>query len=140
MRTPAHIRVLRRCVIADCWTFTGHRQANGYGKVGIEPGVTQYVHRVVWEALVGPIENGGVIDHLCRNRACCNPDHMRVTTNRGNVLAGYGLGAQAVRTNRCAKGHEYTEANTRITTKGTRQCRACHREFSRSYYRQKSTV
>jgi hypothetical protein len=119
--------------VADCWTYTGHRQANGYGTVGIEQGVTRYVHRVVWEALVSPIPDGKVIDHLCRNRACCNPDHMRVTDTRGNVLAGYSAAAFAARRSHCAKGHEYTEANTRITTKGTRQCRACHREFQRVY-------
>ena len=26
--------------------------------------------------LVGPIEDDLQIDHLCRNHACCNPDHL----------------------------------------------------------------
>ena len=39
------------------------------GAVGINQ-KRRAAYRVVWEALVGPIPKGLVIDHLCRNKAC----------------------------------------------------------------------
>jgi len=124
--TPAHIRVLRRCIIGDCWDFTGAKR-NGYGVVGVRKSESpRPTHRVVWEALVGPIPEGMTLDHLCRNRACCNPDHLRILSRGANVLAGYGPSAIAARRTACIKGHEFTEQNTYISKKGHRHCRRCH--------------
>lgn len=39
------------------------------------------MHRLSWEDNVGPIPEGMVIDHMCRVRACCNPDHLRAVPN-----------------------------------------------------------
>lgn len=65
----------------ECWTWIACLQRNGYGKVGYRLGDGKYrtwlAHRLSYELLVGPIPPGLVIDHLCRNRACINPDHMR---------------------------------------------------------------
>jgi hypothetical protein len=135
--TPAHIRVLRRCIIGDCWEFTGAKK-DGYGRVsgnGGRAASSQSTHRVVWEALVGPIED--TLDHMCRNRACCNPDHLRPMTRGGNNLAGYGPAAIARRRTHCSKGHEYTKDNTLIVRGTERSCRTCHRDRQRSYYREK---
>jgi hypothetical protein len=133
--TPAHIRVLRRCVIGDCWEFTGALH-DGYGVVSIKRGVQRRAHRVVWEALVGPIEED-TLDHMCRNRKCCNPDHLREKSRGGNVLAGYGPSAQAARRTHCAKGHKYAEANTLIVRGSERVCRTCHRDRQRAYYQER---
>lgn len=34
-------------------------------------------HRYIWEEVNGPVPEGYEIDHICRNRNCCNPDHLR---------------------------------------------------------------
>jgi hypothetical protein len=46
------------------------------------------VHRDVYEQLVGPIPEGLVLDHLCRNRSCCNPAHLEPVTTAENVRRG----------------------------------------------------
>lgn len=35
-------------------------------------------HRVVWECNRGPIPKGYEVDHICRNRACQNIDHLQL--------------------------------------------------------------
>lgn len=96
---------------------------NGYGVLGVE-GRTLYAHRYVYERLVGPIPAGLVIDHLCRNRACCNPEHLEPVTQRENCLRGARAGS---RVPECKRGHAYDDENTALTGQGYRYCRTCQR-------------
>jgi hypothetical protein len=64
-----------------CWEWTrGHLPA-GYGQLG-----RCYTHRIAYELAHGPIPEGLEIDHLCRNRGCCNPDHLEAVTHHENTL------------------------------------------------------
>jgi hypothetical protein len=45
-------------------------------------------HRFAYELLVGPIPAGLVLDHLCRNRLCVNPNHLEPVTNSENPRRG----------------------------------------------------
>lgn len=69
-----------------CWIFLGARTKAGYGMVGRgrrgEGNV--YVHRLMYEAFRGPIPDGLHLDHLCRVRECCNPDHLEAVTQAEN--------------------------------------------------------
>jgi len=70
-----------------CWMWLGRLNRNGYGRAWDgerEP----VVHRVVYELLVGPVPEGMILDHLCRNHPCCNPGHQEPVTYRENTLRG----------------------------------------------------
>lgn len=67
----------------DCWTWTRSKR-NGYGQFAITSKDVRYAHRHAWELLRGEIPEGMMLDHICGNRACCNPDHLRVVTNAQN--------------------------------------------------------
>lgn len=67
----------------DCWTWTGSMKSNGYGNIGVH-GKALYAHRVSYELHVGPIPRGLLIDHLCHNRACIRPEHLRAVTMKQN--------------------------------------------------------
>ena len=43
------------------------------------------VHRVSYETWVGPIPDDWVVDHLCSNKRCFNPDHLEAVTQRVNI-------------------------------------------------------
>ena len=71
----------------DCWQWKGAESGNGYGKVSIS-GRMKMAHRAIYEILIGPIPEGLVLDHLCRNRGCCNPLHMEPVTVQENTRRG----------------------------------------------------
>jgi len=112
--------------------------ANGYGKVNID-GKAKLAHRVVYEALVGPIPEGLQLDHLCRNRACVNPAHLEPVTQRVNILRGTGTAAVHAAKTHCINGHPFDEANTYLYQGNKRMCRRCRcdREMVR-YHARKS--
>lgn len=120
---------------ADCWEWTG-ATTKGYGVifVGGYPHMA-YTHRVVWERLVGPIEDDYELDHLCRNKVCANPDHLELVSHKTNVLRGWSDPARRARKTQCKRGHAFTDKNTYVTPSGHRQCRTCHRDQMREAYR-----
>lgn len=115
-----------------CWEWNGYILANGYGQIAsrVRPtdSGTRLAHRVAWELLVGTIGDGLVLDHLCRNRRCVNPDHLQPVSQPENVARGlHG----ALRTH-CTYGHELTPENTRYDRKANcRRCRTCARVWDR---------
>lgn len=59
----------------SCWLWTGATY-NGYG-IFRQDGKAQLAHRVLHRWTKGPIPDGIQLDHMCHNRSCVNPDHVR---------------------------------------------------------------
>lgn len=70
----------------DCWVWTGTK-LKGYGHMGVD-GKTVLCHRLTYEDAYGPIADGLVIDHLCRNPSCVRPDHLEPVPQRENARRG----------------------------------------------------
>jgi hypothetical protein len=125
-----------------CWTWTGSRIHNGYGKVKVN-GLQVVSHRASYEALVGPIPDGMQLDHLCRNRACINPDHLEPVSKRENLLRGIGPTAVNAAKSACVRGHLLSGDNVRIVVGAsghdTRRCRQCERD-RKNEHRQRAKV
>lgn len=69
-----------------CWVWTGYVSPDGYGRIGKANG-SKVAHRVIYEEMVGTIPAGFILDHICRNRKCINPKHLRpVTVGQNNHL------------------------------------------------------
>jgi hypothetical protein len=72
----------------DCWPWLGAKNSNGYGQLRVGR-TMRYAHRLALIYIAGqPIPAGMEVDHLCRNRRCCNPDHLELVTHAENVRRG----------------------------------------------------
>lgn len=117
-----------------CWIWRAALSPAGYGAFR---GVS--AHRWAYEHVgAGTLIKGLELDHLCRVRACVNPDHVEQVTHAENMRRSVGL---ALRTH-CNKGHEFTPENTYVTSAGIRYCLICKRSTgaraSRAYYARKA--
>jgi hypothetical protein len=70
-----------------CWEWTGAKDRDGYGTMH-HRNRPYRAHRFAYEQFVGPIPDGLVIDHLCTNRGCVNPEHLEPVTNAVNIKRG----------------------------------------------------
>lgn len=126
----------------DCWPWLLSTW-DGYGSwqpsIQAHPvfGKRRKAHQWAWFFERGPVPPGWTIDHICRVRHCCNPSHLRLLTRSANSADSL----QSCKTH-CAKGHEFTPANTYIWSKGptgkfSRVCRTCQLDRQRRIYSKK---
>lgn len=92
-------------------------------------------HRVSYEIFIEEIPQGFLIDHLCRNRACVNPWHMEVVTNKENVLRGFGACAVNARKTHCKYGHKFSDKNNYYYPNGRKDCRICLKKRNDARYK-----
>lgn len=102
-----------------CWQWNGGC-SRGYGQFWHE-GRTVPAHRFAYEHLVGPIQSGAVIDHLCRTKACVNPAHLEPVTQRQNVHRGDAIRPRT----HCKRGHLLVAGNVYERPGGIRECLTC---------------
>jgi hypothetical protein len=75
---------------ATCWLWTGTILSHGYGQIALghpsTPGSKRWrAHRFSWELHNGPVPDGLVVCHRCDVPACVNPEHLFLSTQKGNV-------------------------------------------------------
>lgn len=129
----------------DCWQWTGATNSGGYGKFS-SSGSPGYAHRWAWAHFNGPIPDGLVIDHLCRNRSCVNPWHMEPVTQKVNVRrSDRSLVVVPRGPNRrprplkglCKRGHSLKDAYQYPNSR-RRDCLTCRRARAREWARRKA--
>lgn len=140
-RAPLLDRLLDKTAAGwgGCIVWTGALR-EGYGAIH-HKGRMLRAHRVAYQLLVGPIPEGLVLDHLCRNRRCINPHHLEPVTMRVNTMRSPIAPStiNALKTH-CPKDHEYTPENTYRRANGHRGCRACGRIAARDRYARQMTA
>jgi len=121
----------QRIVVSEsgCWEWNGAHIPSGYGSVRYN-GKNRVVHKLMYELRIGKVPNGLQLDHLCRNRGCCNPAHLEPVSQRVNLIRGDGFSGKNARKDRCPNGHEYDLVNKH----GWRDCSVCKRAKRRRHY------
>lgn len=110
-------------VIGNCWIWQRTIINSGYGQICYH-NKHYSVHRLSYMLFIGEIPKKLEIDHLCRNRKCCNPDHLEPVTRKENIRRSPLHNKNKIH---CKQGHEFTPNNTYISKSknGARRCKIC---------------
>lgn len=79
-----------------CWPWLGWCYGNGYGSFKMKTGKVT-THRFAYEAANGPIPPGLNVLHSCDNRKCCNPNHLRIGTQKENIVEMFQKGRRTIK-------------------------------------------
>lgn len=124
-KDPIIDRLMRRIKKTDtCWIWAP--KSGRYGMFYNE-GKFVLAHRAVYEAMVGPIQEGLVLDHLCSQKYCVNPEHLEAVTQKVNAQRYFSSLTE------CKHGHAFTSDNTLKDKRGHRVCRTYKNEHQRQY-------
>ena len=133
-RTPILERFLRHVTKHPetlCWNWTG-ASSRGYGLFRLDNGKTTGAHRASYLLFVGALDQDKQLHHTCRNRSCCNPDHLQALTDAEHKVVDPG--SMRNRTH-CKNGHLLDGENLVANRKkvGLRLCRTCSLERTKRY-------
>lgn len=133
---PARLaRLTDRRGADECWPYLGARDSAGYGVFTMRGlNLRTRAHRVAVEVTTGqPIPSGLVVDHICRNRLCVNPSHLRLVTPAINATENSSSPpALCAAATHCKRGHPKTTENMYVRPgTGARMCRPCMNERTR---------
>ena len=135
-------KILSRCEqdANGCLVWTGAVSSAGYGNMSLTLGGKKrwlLPHRAVYTIVKG--SPGDLeLDHLCRNRKCCNVDCLEPVSSKENTHRGKSFAAVNRAKTHCSRGHEFNEENTwRSPTTGRRKCRICQAERRKARYEAK---
>lgn len=71
-----------------CWISRYSTASHGYAQIGWQEKPGRWVvlaHRAAWVHVNGQLPLGMTIDHLCKERRCVNPEHLRLLPNFENA-------------------------------------------------------
>uniref|UniRef100_A0AAT9J9Z9 ORF78 n=1 Tax=Nitrosopumilaceae spindle-shaped virus TaxID=3065433 RepID=A0AAT9J9Z9_9VIRU len=115
-----------------CWSWIGAKNWLQYGVLYVR-GKFFFAHRLSYMLFKGEIPQGLVIDHLCGNYSCVNPDHLEAVTQGVNASRGIGFSAINKAKKYCPSGH-LLEGDNLIKyeiSRGKRACRICFNKNQR---------
>lgn len=119
----------------SCWLWFGPVSGRGYGVMWWRKR-NRAAHRIALLMGGTTIAAQLVVDHVCRNRLCVNPAHLRVVSNRANSIENSeSVTAKNAQKTHCKHGHALRGENVRRhgPEMRYRSCRTCLREIDRRW-------
>lgn len=138
---PLIDRILRRIkkLPDGCWEWTGSL-SYGYGILTYKR-KRMRVHICTFNHFVGPVPVRSELDHLCKNKRCCNPDHLEPVSHRVNILRSDHPNVVLMHRGVCKRGHAIAGDNALPTSDGRIRCKKCRQRIEReSILRRKSQI
>lgn len=116
-----------------CWEWAAFIRPDGYCVMRVN-GKKTLSHRFIYEYYYNEISPNLTIHHICYNRKCVNPIHLKQISLRDNILDGNNLAARNARKTHCKHGHKFTKENTYLYPDGRRLCRICNIKNTKTYW------
>lgn len=123
-----------------CWISTYSVASHGYAQIGWNDGPSDrhvvLAHRAVWERFNGRVPVGMTLDHLCREKRCVNPKHLRLLENFENGRRTHGMDWKI---GECANGHpnsmlaETFRTDKQGNRRDGRRCSECRKFYQLRY-------
>lgn len=124
----------------ECWPWTGAR-IHGYGYLRVRRDgrmVGIRSHKLAYELATGErVHDPDVVMHVCDNRPCCNPQHLRRGTRPLNNADRNAKGRQACGT--MVNTARLTESDV-VAIRERRAAGALHRELAAEYGVNRNTI
>ena len=86
-KSPVPYTVVSTGHTTPCWIWAWGITGRGYGAIRVD-GKTKSAHIVYYEEANGLVPQGYQLDHLCRVRACVNPNHLEPVSCATNIRRG----------------------------------------------------
>ena len=131
---PRHVKRNIRPGDGGCWVWTRSASPDGYGWASLD-NKTYQAHRLVYTLIRGAPPSGLMLDHLCRNRICVNPDHLEPVTAKENLLRSPITPAGQKRCLKC--GGDFSIVGK---AKPQRRCLRCAEEHRRMTRKRKKAA
>lgn len=126
-QSDPHLRFAQKIRLDEatgCWLWTGGLCPAGYGVFCMTSSQSMGAHRASFELFVGTIPPKHDVHHICKNRICCNPNHLHALDRRSHSLA------HSSERTACDNGHPYVDGSfAMVMSRGylVKQCKICRR-------------
>jgi hypothetical protein len=118
-----------------CWEWNGCK-SKGYGCFSSN-GKPIQAHRFSFLLSNKKLTKGLEVHHVCDNKCCVNPSHLKEITHKENTLLSNACSAICARKTECKRGHEFNEKNSYVYKKKDggleRRCKICLQNRNRNY-------
>lgn len=119
-----------RSELGNCYVWTGHLNAGGYGKFHLsKDSPERLAHRIVFILHGEPLQETG--DHLCRTRSCVRRSHIEDVSLAINGSRVPSVNGAKTHCGTC--GNPFDVTNTYRYPDGRRDCRICRRRWTQEY-------
>jgi len=117
----------------ECWDWKGSYSKSGYATFNLGSGISNRVHKILYELTIGKVPEGLELNHKCCNRWCVNAGHLEIVTHQENQLKGGSLLTQK---GFCKNGHKRTIENTYFKPDKTSiECKECNKIRQKNRYK-----